>query len=107
MMNSSQTAAGITGYPALEKYRQHMDRYEISFALEASIEFISGTNVYAEQHKAMGNRQGRNQGRAAPQRAQPHGGGRCALASVLLEAHHPRALASASSPSSRQSTSVK
>jgi len=35
----------------LEKYRQHMDRYEISFALEAVIEFISGTNVYAEQHK--------------------------------------------------------
>jgi len=36
---------------ALEKYRQHMDRYEISFALEALIEFISGTNVYAEQQK--------------------------------------------------------
>jgi methionyl-tRNA synthetase len=28
-----------------------MDRYEISFALEALIEFISGTNVYAEQQK--------------------------------------------------------
>ncbi len=35
----------------LEKYRRHMDKYEISFALEAVIEFISGTNVYAEQHK--------------------------------------------------------
>ena len=35
----------------LEKYRHHMDRYEISFALEALIEFISGTNVYAEHHK--------------------------------------------------------
>jgi len=35
----------------LEKYRHHMDRYEISFALEALIEFISGTNVYAEQQK--------------------------------------------------------
>jgi methionyl-tRNA synthetase len=35
----------------LEKYRHHMDCYEISFALEAIIEFISGTNVYAEQQK--------------------------------------------------------
>ena len=35
----------------VEKYRSHMDKYEISFALEAVIEFISGTNVYAEQHK--------------------------------------------------------
>lgn len=35
----------------LEKYKQHMDRYEISFALEALIDFISGTNVYAEQQK--------------------------------------------------------
>ena len=35
----------------IEKYRQHMDRYEISFALDAIIEFISATNVYAEQQK--------------------------------------------------------
>ena len=35
----------------IEKYRQHMDRYEISFALDAIIEFISSTNVYAEQQK--------------------------------------------------------
>ncbi len=36
---------------AVEKYRKHMDNYEISHALEAVIEFISGTNVYAEHHK--------------------------------------------------------
>lgn len=35
----------------LEKYRAHMDRYEISHALEAVIEFISGANVFAERHK--------------------------------------------------------
>ncbi|MCP5535733.1 MAG: methionine--tRNA ligase [Akkermansiaceae bacterium] len=35
----------------LEKYRASMDKYEISHALEAVIEFITGTNVYAEQHK--------------------------------------------------------
>jgi len=36
---------------AVEKYRKHMDNYEVSHALEAVIEFISGTNVYAEHHK--------------------------------------------------------
>jgi len=35
----------------IEKYTTHMDNYEISHALEAVIEFISGTNVYAEHHK--------------------------------------------------------
>ncbi len=35
----------------IEKYRYHMDRYEISFALDSIIEFISATNVYAEQQK--------------------------------------------------------
>ena len=35
----------------LEKYQQHMDQYEISHALVAVIEFITGTNVFAEQHK--------------------------------------------------------
>ena len=36
---------------ALEKYRGHMDKYEISHALEAVIGFITSTNVFAEQHK--------------------------------------------------------
>ncbi|MBT8045235.1 MAG: methionine--tRNA ligase, partial [Verrucomicrobiae bacterium] len=35
----------------LEKYRRHMDHYEISHAIEAVIEFISATNVFAEHHK--------------------------------------------------------
>ena len=35
----------------LEKYCHHMDKYEISYALQAVIEFISGTNVFAELHK--------------------------------------------------------
>lgn len=47
---TSQQLRGSLG-SVLEKYRTHMDNYEISFALEAVIEFISGANVYAEHHK--------------------------------------------------------
>ncbi len=36
---------------ALESYKEHMDKHNISFALEAVISFISGANVFAEQHK--------------------------------------------------------
>jgi len=35
----------------LAKYREHMDKYEISLAIEAVIGFITGANVYAEQQK--------------------------------------------------------
>ena len=46
---SRQLRASLDGL--LAKYRHHMDRHEISFALEAVVEFITGINVYAEQQK--------------------------------------------------------
>ena len=35
----------------IERYTEHMDKHNVSFALEAVIEFITGANVFAEQHK--------------------------------------------------------
>ena len=35
----------------LSKTVKHMDKHNVSFALEAVIEFITGANVFAEQHK--------------------------------------------------------
>ncbi len=48
--SSSQTLRDSLN-STLEKYKAHMDKHEISFALEAVIEFISGANIYAEHHK--------------------------------------------------------